>query len=457
MDFVQSKKVRLLLGAVVIAATAVALRSLPIKSDSKPQIQQIVKLDAQIYQFSQKQKTQDSAIVSVNLIEPEKERAVYTIYLDIDDDGQFTDEEKVVDEVPAQIENNLPSGFPIILDDKQQLNKFLALAFDQPIRAKIIADEISQIVKTKKISLDIGEIFDPARGFSGYSTVFAQENKDLSKVPASNTAVPDLDGRKGKPNECVPLSLANSLIWLAEKHKFADKIPANSDDLIDELAKDLKWTKEGVKNENILPGKEAFTKRRKLPLVNKKIDNEVVGGESQLWERIVAELDSGEDVELLIDFKQSPRGKAEKGHAVTVVAADKSKKGKQQISIHDPATPKGSETYEIDRNGQVIGYPLGKVYVNFIISESFTTETPSPTPSLSPTPSPTPTPRKTPTTQPTNAPTATNIPIQTATPTPSLTPAPTLTVSPTPSVTSTVSPLPTPSPTPSPIHFPSPS
>ncbi|MBI4226144.1 hypothetical protein HY612_03455 [Candidatus Roizmanbacteria bacterium] len=452
MNLAKSKKLRFFLIFAVVAVIIIGFIFLSSRNNSKSSKRiitlNIIDKEVKIYQFSQKKKALNSALLTLQIINLEKERARFSIFLDLDNDDKFDEQEKAVDDVPALIEKNLSNGFPLRFNDEKKLKKFLDLSFDKPIKTKVLVNDLPQEVSAEKTKLEIGDIFAPAQGFSGSSFVFAQEKKDLSKVPVSNTGVQDLDGRKGKPNECVPISLANSLLWLGKKHKFDDKLPEDSDDLIDELAKDLKWTKDGVKNENILVGKEAFTKRRKLPLVNKKIDNEVIEGESQLWSRIVEELNRGEDVELLLDFKQSPKGKAEKGHAVTVVAADKNKKGKKFISVHDPATPKASETYEVDRNGQILGYPLGKAYVNFILSESLIKESPTPTqsPSKAPTPTSAAVPTATPTPQPasaTNTPTPTISSSATSTPTPNLT----ATLTPTLTATPTATPSPTLSPT----------
>lgn len=450
MVFPKSKKGRFLLFFIPLVLIIVGLGYLSSKNKSQTSKRNItlniIDKDVKIYQLQQKKKSLDSALLSLRIINLEKDRATFTIYLDLDDNNKFEEEEKVVDEVPALIEKNLPNGFPIRFSDEKKLNNLLGLAFDKPIKAKVLVNELAQEVTAEKVKLEIGDIFNPTQGFSGSSFIFAREKKDLGKVPVSNNGVEDLEARKGKPNECVPLSLANSLLWLGKKHNFEDKLPKDNDDLIDELAKDLKWTKDGVKNENILAGKEAFTKRRKLPLDNKKIDNVVIDGESQLWKRIVEELNKGEDVELLIDFKQSPKGKAEKGHALTVVGADKNKKGKKFISVHDPASPKGSETYEVDRNGQILGYPLGKAYVNFIISESLIKESPTPTPA--PSKAPTPTSAAVPTVTPTPAAAATFTPTPTGTSTATSTPTPTATGSPSPTETPAASATPTLSPTP---------
>ncbi|OGK23908.1 hypothetical protein A3A46_01075 [Candidatus Roizmanbacteria bacterium RIFCSPLOWO2_01_FULL_37_13] len=416
-------------------------RKKPVQKPKKPQVN-IIGDKVLLYQFFQNKKPFESILIAVPVLQDLKNSSSFTIDLDMNADDKFSQSERAVDNIPALAEKRLPNTFPVMFKDARMLKKLASLPKDAKVKAKIKIGESLKEVKAKKVNVEIGQIFNPAPGFSGNTLeAFAA---DEAKLSVSHDGVPDLNGRKGKPNECVPISLANSLLWLAKKYKFEDKMPKTVDELIDELAKDVKWTKDGTKNENAFPGKEIFTKRRKLPLENKKIDNETVEGESQLWKRIVEELNKDEDVELFIDFKQSPKGKAEKGHAVTVVKADKNKKGEKFLIFHDPATKQGNDTYEVDRNGQILGYPFGKAYVNFIISESFSKLSPTPRPSPSPTSKPSPSNTQTPTSAPTSAPTSP--------PTSTPTSGPTNTVTPTQSVSSTQSPTTTPieSPTPTP-------
>ncbi|OGK14448.1 hypothetical protein A3C98_05020 [Candidatus Roizmanbacteria bacterium RIFCSPHIGHO2_02_FULL_37_15] len=418
------------------------------KSVSKPKKTpvNIIGSNVLLYQFFHNKKPFESILISVPVLQDLKNSSSFTIDLDMNADDKFEPNERAVDSVPAPIEKNLPNTFPVTFTDSKLLKKLAGLPKEGKVKVKIKVGESMKELKVKKVNVEIGEIFNPMPGFSGSSLEIPSTSE--ARVPVFHKSVPDLNGRRGKPNECVQISLANSLLWLAKKYKFEDKMPATSDDLIDELAKDLKWTKNGVKNENILAGKEAFAKRRKLSLKNKKIDNQIVEGESQLWNRIAEELNAGEDVELLIDFKQSPKAKAEKGHAVTVVAANKNKKGKKFLTFHDPATKEGNDTYEVDRNGQIINYPFGITYTNFIISESYVNISPTPTASITPPPTPTSKPNPTNTQSPTSPPssTPTSGPTYTLTPTPPITSTPSPTVSssqsPTPSPTTTITPTP---------------
>ncbi|TSC83565.1 MAG: hypothetical protein G01um101413_975 [Parcubacteria group bacterium Gr01-1014_13] len=376
--------------------------------------EKILAESAVIYNYYKNNQPLHTAAIELPLMQDLPDPVIFTVFVDVDEDGEFESRELAVTEMPAFVEKNLPNTFPLLFDDEKDKadnngrkeSKFIRKSESLPV--KILLEDFptvgsSTVIKTLASikTWDIGEILDvKKKGFIGnlnpsfefarlISVARAQANPN--KVPVSHKGVPDINARKGKPNECVPLSFANSILWLAEKHDFKNNLPPTEGEVLDSLDSEFKYTKDGVKQSDIFPGKEAFTKKYKLPLKNKKIDNEVIEGESQLWKRIVQELNQGEDVELISEFKKSPRGVAEMGHAVTVVGANKVG-NKQTIDVHDPATPKGTETYQVDRNGVVVGYPFGKLFVKFIVSESHDGTTPQPPPPPPPPPMPPPTP-----------------------------------------------------------------
>ena len=425
-------------------------------ASSTPLDPNLISEEIKIYRFFQNDTPLEGALLSIPLNQDLDNPVIFSATLDLNKDGKFKNIERGVDEIPAGVEDSLPNNFPLIFKNKHQIEQIFELDEGDTVNVNLVLiDRNTTPLSTKEkkvraliINWDVGEFFEPGEGLYGGIGDYIEDSLETDninfvgnvyaadpKVPVSNKDVPDLNPQKGKPNQCVPISLANSLRWLGKKHAFNDKLPASDNDLIDQLAEAVKWNKDGTKGENVLPGKNKYTEDKKLPLTNKRIDNKVVEGKSMLWEDIVKELNDGEDVELLFDFKQSPKGKAEKGHAVTVVGADKDKKDKESLTFHDSVTPEGNDTYVVDRNGQILGYPLGKSYVSFIISESFKEPSPTPTitPSLSPTTTPTPIPS--PSVTPTDV------------PRPSATPSITLTVSPSPTITPSISPTHTTNPT----------
>jgi hypothetical protein len=333
----------------------------------------------------------ETAYIAIPVLEDIPLPVLWTVFVDVNQDGAFGRNEMAVDEVSTPAEVGIHASFPVLLH-RGQMRKLLAHSPGEMFAVKIMLEPPFELpggplVKEGVATLaewDIGPILDPDPDRIGgipsaafrspfeISYVFAQQQG--GQVNEMNRGVPDIGARRGRQNECVPLSFTNSLTWLASTHNFQNRMPTSTDNTADELASDMGWTQGGVKNEDIMTGKQAFTDRHQLPITNKRIDNEVVNGRSTLWDKIVAELDRGEDVELIIDFKPSPNSSSTGGHAVTVVGANNGNR-RQNITVHDPATPPNrGEAYVVDRNGQLVGYHK-KAYVSFIVSESFTTST----------------------------------------------------------------------------------
>jgi hypothetical protein len=353
-----------------------------------------------VYRFLENGETLGTALVSIAAKDTFTSAVEFSVYFDVNNDGVFTEDEKGVDAIPAFGETKVPTAFAVIFSDESQLEVLLS---DKPknVDLKIVLRDVDtgdlldiQEVKAKKTDWEIGKINSAEPGFIGGMGSVLQRELSIFNLLSSGTAyaqnqninifnkdVPDLPARKGKKNECVPISIANSLLWLAKGHNFADKLPAKVNDLIDEIETDVKWTKDkGTKQEDILPGKEKLTTDRALPLDNKKIDGTIVDGRSDLWDKIVEELKHGEDVELIMDNKPGLKNEGvDSSHAVTVVGAQ-SQGNNQFITVHDSATPTGNDTYKVQRDGSIEGYPVKrtqpgqaalKAFGVSIISESF--------------------------------------------------------------------------------------
>ena len=384
-----------------------------------------------------------------------------SVYFDLNKDNQFSENEKGIDAQPVLVVERTSILLPIVFEDDLQMDVLLNPR-EQSLRVQIIAREStsalvlhSQTITAFMMEWNTGEVISFEPGFAGgmgeiTHRALISTGSSPPSIPLNqssdfriyNQDVPDLLPRKGKRNECVPLATANALLLLSQRHNFRNLMPASDDALIDELEKDFGWSNKGVPTERILQGKNAFTTRRNLPLINKRIDANYGDGRNDLWDKIVAELQAGEAVELLIEFKETPTSQNVKGSHFATVAGVQRHKGQQYVLLHDPATPAGTESYKILNNGLVQGYPLGKAYLVLIISQSFDpnlpkppqTQTASPTVSVTMTASPsatlTPTPSQTstPTFTPTRTATRTPTPTGTATSTPSLTTTRTVTL-----------------------------
>jgi hypothetical protein len=177
--------------------------------------------------------------------------------------------------------------------------------------------------------------------------------------------VPDIAQKK---NECGPTSAANSLRWLAKKHCFNDKLPANDDDLIKELMKEMTGSDarpfSGLIGDQLYDGKVKYIKNENLPLVVKggNTDPSATGGKA--YDFIKSELLEGEDVEFLIQWPGYTGS-----HWVTVVGY--AVNGERLfIFVNDPDDKKtGTAIWELDKNG-TFKSPKGKAM--WAVSESFT-------------------------------------------------------------------------------------
>lgn len=188
--------------------------------------------------------------------------------------------------------------------------------------------------------------------------------------------VPDIAQKK---NECGPTSTANSLRWLAKKHGFNDKLPANDDDLIKELMKEMTGSDArpfpGLNNNQLYDGKLNYSKNKNLSLVVKggNADLNATGGKA--FDFIKSELLKGEDVEFLIKWP----GKDTGSHWVTVVGY--AVKGERLfIYVNDPDDKKtGTAIWELDKKGD---FKSPKGTAMWAVSESHQKKVPTTNPVL---------------------------------------------------------------------------
>lgn len=204
-----------------------------------------------------------------------------------------------------------------------------------------------------------------------------------------NDDVPDID--QGV-DECAPTSVANSLLWLAKKNKFTDKMPKTQGDLINELKGDSKWEiKKGVLDEDFITGKQAFAARHGLDIEVHRVS--VKDYDINIVAKIAQELQKGQDVEIGIEYWQKQadgKWKIVGGHWVTAVGATGNRDGSQFIDIHDPASPGPAslDRYKVDGT-HIVNYRYRGdtiAYIQYAVAESPVTPPPVVTPSDSSTP-----------------------------------------------------------------------
>ncbi len=167
-----------------------------------------------------------------------------------------------------------------------------------------------------------------------------------------NTFANDTPDMKQRKDECAPTSAANSIIRMAGDNGRIDALPRDPYALVDMLKGQMGWTPQnGVLIEDFSRGKDYVAKQLNLP-----VHSEMYKGDSaSVLDRIEGTLEGGGGTEMRM--KQVVDGKAVGGHMVTVTNVVRT--GQQvSVQIHDPLSPSGTDTYEVDsRTGELIGYP----------------------------------------------------------------------------------------------------
>ncbi len=176
--------------------------------------------------------------------------------------------------------------------------------------------------------------------------------------PGDSLGVPDI---AQKLNECGPTSAANSLIWLAKKNKFTDKLPKKQDGSLDtnqvilDLMKAMTGSNArpfgGIQENQLFTGKEQYIQNKSLPLSVEggKLDTNARGAKT--YDFMVKQLTKGQDVELLILW---PGGG---GHCVTVTGYAIAL-GRAFVFVHDPDDKKTAKVvweFAVDGTGRVTG------------------------------------------------------------------------------------------------------
>ena len=201
-------------------------------------------------------------------------------------------------------------------------------------------------------------------------------------------------------NECIPTSAATSLLWLANKYNFRDRMPASQADLIAELKTAFKWTrrsgvfvaktKESPTGEGYLEGMGKFVRDRGLP-----IEVHQFGGrfDDNIFPQIVAELKKGQDVNLDLEYQNPATGNRVAGHGVTVVGGWATSTGTTYLDIRDPASAGTGVSSYLVEGSNLVGFrrPL-RVFIRFAFAESPSSAAGTPPPVVNPPPPPAPPP-----------------------------------------------------------------
>ncbi len=188
-------------------------------------------------------------------------------------------------------------------------------------------------------------------------------------------AVPDIEQQF---NECGPTSAANSILWLAERYNFLQKLPADADGVPDtaqlvlDLMKAMAGTTDrpfrGLKGDQMFTGKKAYVEALHLPFKVEGGNGDRASRGAASFDFIVQHLARRQPSELLIWM---PDGS---GHWVTVTgcATDDSR---ALLFVHDPDDKKtATAVWElaVDHGGKPDGDLIlpGHCALGWAVSES---------------------------------------------------------------------------------------
>lgn len=273
-----------------------------------------------------------------------KEAARLDAFLDVNNDGVLSGDERVVTNVPLQPRKSWNSGFALALQGNIR----------GTILAKVVLDTGEALETKAKVTpsdayelLDLATVLNPEESMKGWGAIaYAGE----PATEASRTGVPDLGQRKA---ECAPTAAANSIMSLAEEHGVSLADLPSPTDIVDGLKGDMLWTPaEGVVPDNFVNGKNLWAAKNGLPIRTEKVGDK--DGASTL-EKILDGMAGGAAAELRIRFSDAG-GRVVGGHMVTVTGV-RTSGGRTFIDVNDPKTPAGTETYEVNGN-EIVGYPF---------------------------------------------------------------------------------------------------
>ncbi len=326
------------------------------------------------------------------------------VAIDANNDGTFSSDEWVVKNLPTGAYPSEPNRFTFNEKDTSIFSKT-----DVPVRTILSAEKLTSFdqpagkseTKDKKLNFktyDFGKFISLAKvtkpkeanlGIPFIPTAFAQKTTERPGTGTNPPATPPPSGEnpgatppapdqqpaqpnqpapptdvhtedvpdfKQQPQECVPTSVANNLTSLVNKNGNGTN-PQDSKAMIEELKTDMSWTFEnGVLNGDVIAGKAKYAMDHNLPINTESMSS--ANGNASV-EEIANALNNKKAVELKINFAElDAEGNATivGAHVVTVIGVHMDPNS-YTLTLHDPLSQKGSDTYEIAQNGQVINYP----------------------------------------------------------------------------------------------------
>lgn len=271
----------------------------------------------------------------------------------------YIDDELVAENVPvAPVENwsNTYSFTRTLTSDKSYL---VRVVLGRQSVEKVLQPE----VRDAGGLFDLTTITDPENATKGIIEV-ARAEEPVVEVTQSD--VPDISQQTA---ECGPTVAANGITALTNRHgtDAQKQRVKNSTGLIAELKTDMKWTREnGTPPDLFVAGKNAWAQKNGFPIQTEKLGD--ANGLTSLAAIQQALADNNAVVELRVSFADG-QGKPVGGHIVSVTGFHQGF-GQTYLEVNDPASPEGSDMYEI--RGNVLsnyGYFNGHTVLSWVIVE----------------------------------------------------------------------------------------
>jgi len=393
-----------IVAAVIIIIGAVVYFTLP-KTQSLGLLGDNITLTA----YAANGKMNGSGSVTVPFITRDPGKFFVNVALDANNDGTYAGDEWVVKNLPTGAYPNEPNRFTFKEKDTSIFSKS-----DVPVRVILSTEKLTSFdrpagkseTKDKKLQFetyDFGKFISLAKvtkpkeanlGIPFVPTAFAQKTVErpgtgtnppaanpptgatppspstpsspsdqqpaqapAQPAPPSDVHSEDVPDFKQQPQECVPTAVANNLTSLVNKNG-KGATPQDSKAMIEELKSDMFWTfEDGVLNGDVIAGKAKYALAHNLPINTDSMSSS--NGNASV-EEIASALNDKKAVELKINFAElDAQGNATiiGGHVVTVVGVHMDPNS-YTLTLHDPLSKNGSDTYEIATNGQVINYPF---------------------------------------------------------------------------------------------------
>jgi len=294
----------------------------------------------------------NKALLSLTYSRKPTNHPFLNVGFDLNQDKAISDEEWLIKNMPmaATRRNNfyftLPTSTTETLSVRIIASEKTVADINRP--NETLESSWNQLAMTQVVMVDLFELAKVTNPEESMKGIIQLAQAQDSSITESGTDISQ------RPAECAPTGATNSIYDLAFRNGQVDKLPDNPMDLVDQLKGEMNWTPEdGVLPDNFVAGKTRLAAKLGLPIRTEMVGDRQGAG---ALEKIKNTLDNGGAAEIRFRFTDVGSTKVNGGHLVTVVSIH-SQDGRDFIDVHDPASPTGTDTYEV-RGNILVGYPF---------------------------------------------------------------------------------------------------